>query len=176
MILWDQSGPTGESANNRRDRVTVYECKEKQTMRFCTTSNRLSLLDPCMIVHTTNSLLDRDKGSWACRACDSFSTTVSRSADYNTSATTNSDCALSASGTSQVFRSPHVNNDFHEQGMDSRPLRDEEATASAFKHTDNVARVTSRVREPTEKTWEKICFHCSAKLPAQSGQKGKRPR
>ena len=33
-----------------------------------------------------------------------------------------------------------------------------------------------RFRELTEKTREKICLHGPAKLPAQSGQKGKQPR
>ena len=33
-------------------------------------------------------------------------------------------CAPSASGTSRMLRPPFVNNDFHEQGMDFRPLRD----------------------------------------------------
>ena len=32
-----------------------------------------------------------------------------------------------------------------------------------------------RVREPTEKTREKICLHCLAKIPAQSEQEGKQP-
>ena len=90
--------------------------------------------------------------------------------------TTSCDCALSASDTSRVLRSPFVKNDFHKQGMGSRPLRDEETTASladacAFKHTDNVARVTTRVRVPTEKNTENICLHCPATLPVQSGQK-----
>ena len=95
--------------------------------------------------------------------------------------TTNCDCAFNASGTSRVLHSPFVNNDFHKQGMDSRQLRDRETTASladacAFKYTDSVARVTSRIREPTEKTREKICV-CTApaKLPAQSGQKENNP-
>ena len=91
-------------------------------------------------------------------------------------------CAPSASDTSRVFRSLSVNNNFHEQGMDSRPLRDKRTTAAlarerAFKYTDNVARVTNQVREPTEKkNKEKICLHCPAQLPAQSGQKGKQAR
>ena len=65
-------------------------------------------------------------------------------------------CAPCASDTSRVSRSPSVNNNFHEQGMDSRPLRDKRTTAAlaregAFKYTDNVARVTNQVKEPTEK-------------------------
>ena len=39
-------------------------------------------------------------------------------------------CAPSASGTSQVLRSPFVNNSFHEQGTGSRPLRDKRTTAA----------------------------------------------
>ena len=39
-------------------------------------------------------------------------------------------CAPSASDTLRVFRSLSVNNDFRDQGMDSRPLRDERTTAA----------------------------------------------
>ena len=35
-----------------------------------------------------------------------------------------------ASGTSRMLRPPFVNNDFHEQGMDFRPLRDKKKTAA----------------------------------------------
>ena len=59
-------------------------------------------------------------------------------------------CAPSASGTSQVLRSPFVNNSFHEQGMSSRPFGSGKLT---------------------ETTKEKICLHCPAKLPAQTGEK-----
>ena len=65
-------------------------------------------------------------------------------------------CAPSASDTLRVSRSPPANNNFHEQGMDSRPLRDRRTTAAlarerAFKYTDTVARVTNQVKKPTEK-------------------------
>ena len=137
-----------------------------------------------MIVHTTNSLPDGDKGKQEQKAhAVHANLSPQLSVDLQTQqfCSTNQDCAPSATGTSRVLRSPFVNNSFHEQGMGSTLLRDKRATTAladvcAFKYIDNVARVIKkRVREPTEKTREKNCLHCPAKLPAQSGQKGKQP-
>ena len=133
-----------------------------------------------MIVHTTNSLPDGNKGNKE-QEVHAVHTTLSpqQSVDLQPQhfCNTNWEYVPSASGTSRVLRS-----NFHEQGMGSRPLRDKRATTAladvrAFKYIDNVARVTKkRVKETTEKTRVKICLHCPAKLPAQSGQKGKQPR
>ena len=63
----------------------------------------------------------------ACRPCDSLHKCL-LIRRLNTSAPQT--VTELSSGTSRVLRSPCVKNDFHKQGMDPRPLRDRETTAS----------------------------------------------
>ena len=105
--------------------------------------------DPYMIVHATNSLPDGDKGNREQKAhAQHASLSPQLSVDLQTKlfCSTNWDCALSASdtsqvlcpqhcapsaeGTSRVLRSPFVKNSFNEQKMGSRLVRDKRATTA----------------------------------------------
>ena len=106
-----------------------------------------------MVVHTTNSLPDGDEGNKtqednAAHATLCLCPQLFVDPQTQHFRTTNCDCAFSGPGTSQVL-------------------------CPQLRFQRLVAQVKSRVREPkpTEKTREKLCLHCPAKLLAQSGEK-----
>ena len=151
MIQQDQKRPT-----RRRCGQQARPCMSawtKQTMRFLhetprQISNRLFICAIHDCAHNKTLYLTETMEKMKQKAHAVHATLSPQlSVDLQTQhfCTTNWDCALSASSTSRVLRSPFVNS-FHEQGMGSRQLRDKTTTAAlanvlAFKYIDNVARV-----------------------------------